>query len=374
MIDMLVLRCSFTDQVNLSVKDLSIPLEASIDPVNGEVYSHRHNWESIPSSNDSLAFKVFDYYLKEDRHFYIEIKASPAKLMQGHNVFGSDDINACSMSLINTLLDQYPDLFSLLNMDTWTVEQVDVTYHSFADTESNALRFVNALSNVSNGQTKSRTGYDGTVYFGKKNSRIRKIKVYCKNKEVLHRIDEMKRKGDPKGLLKYHNHDLVTYTQGMIRWEVTLKARWFERNNINNKLQNFIKEFNPKEAWMKAISPIFDALDGEVMKIINDEKVKILLRNSLQKTTKTGKTSYTLADSVYRTYRTIKAEGFVEAKSIMPVRTFQLHINHILSSVGYSKAQLQSMTGQGLMGEVIPFTRFISVDFSSQFPEWHKAA
>jgi len=374
MIDMLVLRCSFSDQVDLSVKDLPIPLEASIDPANGEVYSHRHNWESIPSSNDSLAFKVFDYCLKDDRRFYIEIKASPAKLMQGHNVFGVDDVGRCSMSLIDVLFNKYPDLFALLNMDSWTVEEVDVTYHSFADCEANALRFVNALSSVSNGQTKSRTGYDGTVYFGKKNSRIRKIKVYCKKKEVLHRMGEMRRKGDPRDLLKHHNDDLLGYTEGMIRWEVTLKSRWFERNNISNKLENFIKEFNPKNAWQNATKTIFDALEGHVMKTINDEKIKILLRNSLQRTTKTGKVSFTLADSVYRTYRTIKAEGFVEAKTIIPYRTFNIHINHLRDSVGFSKAQLQSMKGQGLMGEVIPFTRFISVDFSSQFPEWYRAA
>jgi len=374
MIDKLALRCFFSNEEDLTVRDLPIPLEASIDPDTNEVYSHRHHWESIPSSNDSLAFKVFDYDLKDGRQFFIEIKASPAKLMQGHNVFGTDDLGVCALSLIDVLGSKYPELIGLLDMATWSVSEVDVTYHSFADTQTNAVKFINALGNVSNGQTKARTGFDGTVYFGKKNSRLKKIKVYAKKKEVDHRIDEMVRRGDPKDLLKHYDDALLNYSNAMIRWEVTFKSRWFERNKIDNKLENFIKEFNPKDAWLKAIKPIFDALEGKEMKIINDDKVKMKLRKSLQKTTKSGNISYTLADSVYRTYRTIKAEGFVEAKLIMPVRTFQLHINHILSAVGYSKAQLQSMTGQGLMGEVIPFARFISVDFTSQFPEWHKAA
>jgi len=372
MIDMFVLRCCFKDDDNLLIKDLPIPLEASIDPETNEAYSHRHKWESIPSSHDSLAFKVFDYDLKDGRNFYIEIKGSPAKLMQGHNVFGTDSLGPCALSLIKVLGDKYPELLEMLDISSWTVEEVDVTYHSYADSQSNAVRFVNALGNVSNGQTKARTGFDGTVYFGKRNSRLKKIKVYAKKKEVDYRVDEMVRKGDPKDLLKHYHDDLLNYSNAMIRWEVTLKSRWFERNKIDNKLENFIKEFNPKEAWSKAIKPIFDALEGKEMKIINDEKVKFNLRNSLQKTTKTGKISFTLADSVYRTYRTIKAEGFTEAKSIIPYRTFNLHINHLRNGVGFSKAQLQSMEGQGLMGEVIPFTRFIGVDFASQFPVWAK--
>jgi II/X family phage/plasmid replication protein len=99
MIDKLVLRCDFL-RVRGGLGDdrwpdfqlaaLGIPLEQSID-AEGQVYNTRHPWESIPSSYEGMAFKVFDHRFDPLDKFYIEIKASPAKLMQGHNVYGSSD-------------------------------------------------------------------------------------------------------------------------------------------------------------------------------------------------------------------------------------------------------------------------------------------
>jgi II/X family phage/plasmid replication protein len=267
MIDMLILRCCFADEDNLTIKDLPIPKEASICPEDGEVFNHRHQWETIPSSHDSLAFKVFDYDLKDGRNFYIEIKASPAKIMQGHNVFGTDDIGKCCFALIECLGNKYPDLLALLNMDSWTVEGIDVTYHSFADSQTNCVKFINSLANISNGQTKASSAFGSTTYFGKKNSRIKKIKVYSKKEELLFRRDQIKKKGDPRGILQYYTEDLINYTNAMIRWEVSFKARWFERRKISNNMMKFIKEFDPKSSWVEAMSPIFKALEGKQGKL-----------------------------------------------------------------------------------------------------------
>jgi II/X family phage/plasmid replication protein len=35
---------------------------------------------------------------------YVQIKASPAKLLQGHNVFGSDNLESGAMEMIGFLL------------------------------------------------------------------------------------------------------------------------------------------------------------------------------------------------------------------------------------------------------------------------------
>ncbi|BCX89518.1 hypothetical protein MIN45_P1891 [Methylomarinovum tepidoasis] len=372
MIDMLVLRCWFRDQEELTVKDLPIPLEASIDPGSGDVYAHRHRWEQIPSSHDTLAFKVFDYDLKDGRRFYIEIKASPAKIMQGHNVFGTDDVGKCAYALIECLFNRYPDLFDLLDYSTWSVHQVDVTYHSFADSEENAVRFIHALANVSNGQTKPRSGYESTTYFGKKRSRLKKIKVYAKHTELLQRLRDIERKGDPHKVLQYYGPRLIEYTKGMIRWEVSLYARWLERRGISTNLFEFIKQFDPKAAWTDATKDIFAAMRGREMRVIRDDDVRKKLRQHLKRTTRSGRPSYTLADSVYRTYRTIKAEGFDEARALIPYRTFHRHIQLLMASVGISKAHLMQMKGQGLECEVVPFVRYVKVEFGRQFPDWYE--
>ena len=185
---------SETQKDQLKLSDLKIPLEASLD-VDGEQLSTVHKWEKIPSSYAHMAFKVFDFRGSSNadmQDFFIEIKASPAKLMQGHNLYGSDHLGDCAYPMIELLYKTYPEVFEYLDPESWTVEQVDVTYHSWCKTENEALQFVNALQNVSNGQTRARTGFAGTVYFGKSNSRIKKIKVYVKLLEVLNFMAKLK--------------------------------------------------------------------------------------------------------------------------------------------------------------------------------------
>ncbi|MGS5638480.1 phage/plasmid replication protein, II/X family, partial [Acinetobacter baumannii] len=48
-----------------------------------------HPYESVPTHYTGMAMKVFFDTSYEP---YVQIKASPAKLLQGHNVFGSDNI------------------------------------------------------------------------------------------------------------------------------------------------------------------------------------------------------------------------------------------------------------------------------------------
>jgi II/X family phage/plasmid replication protein len=245
MIDKLVLRCAFSDQLMLKIESLNIPMEASIT-AEGEVYDLRHAWERIPSSFAPMAFKVFDFRdsAKEGEAF-VEIKASPAKLMQGHNVFGSDDIKLCALSLIELLAETYPLCFSELDQKTWEVVEVDITYFSRLKDQRETHQFINALQNVSSGQTKSRTGYCGTAYFGKKNSRLKSIKVYDKEGEVREYLKKLEKQGDTSDLLRFYTPELIDFTKGMVRWEVTLKKRWFERRHIPTKLTKLIHEFNP---------------------------------------------------------------------------------------------------------------------------------
>ena len=154
MIDKLVLRCTFSDQLMIRIESLNIPMEASIT-AEGEVYGLRHAWERIPSSYAPMAFKAFDFRdSMKDGSAFIEIKASPAKLMQGHNVFGSDDVKLCALSLIELLAETYPLCFSELNQETWEVVEVDITYFSKLKDQRETTQFINALQNVSSGQTK----------------------------------------------------------------------------------------------------------------------------------------------------------------------------------------------------------------------------
>lgn len=383
MIDMLVLRCNFAQVVSgnkthwpdFKLNELKIPLEQSIDR-DGNVSNTRHAWETIPSSYSGLAFKVFDFRYNALDAFYIELKGSPAKLTQGHNIFGSDDIYDCAFAMMELFFTAYPDMVPYLDIESLSLAQIDLTYTSTAPNGTDARAFVNALQQVSAGHTKSRTGYDGTAYFGKKNSRLKKIKVYCKHAEVLETMKKNEKKPNGKQLNAIYTPELLEYSKNIIRWEVSLYHRYFERLGISTKLKNMFKlnSFRPerlKEYWENATKDLFNALQGQEMKVVKDDEVKAKLRAKFSKTSaKTGKTSTVLADSVFRTYRDICRDGWNIALQHMSKRNFDRHIK-MLTECGLSRAALQNMTGMNQGAEIIPFVRFIQVDFGAQYPDWY---
>lgn len=376
MIDKLVLRCDFRKSyIDFDLEALEIPLQASIDEV-GDTHSLRHSWERIPSSFHHLAFKVF-FNPSNLKHPdpWIEIKASPALLKQGHNVFGSDDLRESALVLIEGLNNQYPVLFAELDQSSWDVVEQDITYHSRAPSQEEAEVFLKYLSNVSNGQTKSRTGYSTTAYFGKRNSRRKKLKVYTKYNQTLVKVDEEERRFNKKlpNKLDVYTDELINWSKGQIRWEGTLKKRWFQDRGIPTKLIDMVKIHDAKSYWIESFKDIFKAFEGKEMKITNDKQIKIKLEEKyFTISSKTNKKSYGAAKAAYRTYRALKADGWDEVFSNM-TSSFYRHIS-MLTSIGLSKAYLQNLSGGELGCNVIPLIRYTYVDFESQFPEWLNTA
>ena len=381
MIDKFVFRCDFLKQFFPSqnrfdfpvfkLHELDIPLEVSLD-ADGDIMNVRHPWERIPSSFEGMAFKVFDTrYKGGNEAFFIEIKASPAKLMQGHNIFGSVDFCDCALRLIILLCSKYPVLASKLDFSSWYLAQIDITYSSRAKNDKEAKRFINALGKVSSGQTKSQTGYDGTAYFGKKNSRLKKIKVYAKHPEVLETIKKNEKKKDA---FEY-SAQLLDFSKGLIRWEVSLYHRYFERLGISCDLSDIIESgsFSAeylRNYWRLSTADLFKALKGQEMKVVDNNAVLDALRAQFSRTSeKTGKTSTAFADSVFRTYLNLRRDGWENVKDSMVRNNFQVHVR-TLCECGLSRAALQNMNGLDDGSKIVSFAEFMQVNFDAQHPDW----
>lgn len=381
MIDKLVLQCEFLKvgyparYPGFYLAELGVPLEQSINR-DGQVFKTRHPWESIPSSYESMAFKIFDNRYDGLDKFYIEIQASPAKLMQGHNIYGSLDFYDCCQHLIDLLCVTYPQLVPHLDFETWKLRQIDITFSSRAKDDNEARAFINAIQNVSYGQTKCRTGYDGTAYFGKKNSRLKKIKVYSKPAEVRETIRKNATLPDGELLNEVYTPPVLEFAVGLIRWEVSLYHRYFERLGLSTRLDDIFlhNTFAPNHLitfWQVATLDLFNALKGQTMKVINDTEIKDALRAQFSKVGKTGKVSTVLADSAFRTYRDIRRDGWLISRDSMNTRTFDRHVK-MLTECGLSRAALQNMSGLNDGADIIPFVRFIEVDFGAQHPGWYQ--
>jgi II/X family phage/plasmid replication protein len=338
-----------------------------------------HPYESLPTHYTGMAVKVF---FDSQYEPYVQIKASPAKLLQGHNVFGSDDIEQGAFEMLGYLSEAYPTLTSMLHVPSAWVSHIDVTYSARVSDQNTAKNILNFLSNVSNGQTRlSNKRYESSVYWGGQTSRLINHKCYLKHDEFLAQFENQKmlaKKNDKSAIRVVEvmsDQRLINWTIGLIRFESRMKKRWLERNNIPSNLFDLIKLQRKfpnilQTLWTKATSNIFDALRGQTMKITDDLSVLKAIENSEIVLTNSGKVSHTKVRNLFSMYCLIREKGIDELKSTYSTRSFYRLIND-LCECGFSKAYLQNLH-DNKSKNVIPFMKLVEVNFNHQFPDWYE--
>lgn len=346
----------------------------------GEVHNSAlfHPYESVPTHFTGMAMKVFFDSAYEP---YVQIKASPAKLLQGHNVFGSDNIEQGAMEMIGFLHEAYPVLARMLDWSKAWVSHIDVTYSARLKDQNTAHKVLDFLGNVSNGQTRiSKKAYDTSRYWGGATSRLLNHKCYLKHDEFLAQFAEQQqlaKKMDKSAMRVVEimsDQRLIDWTIGLLRFESRLKKRWLERNGIPTNLFELIRfqKQNPyllQTLWTKATHSIFQALRGQTMKLTDDKSVLEAIERSEIVLTKSGKVSHTKVRNLFAMYCLIREKGITELKANYSKTSFHRLISD-LCLCGFSKAYLQNLHTEKA-NNIIPFVKLIEIDFNQQLPEWY---
>ncbi len=371
----------------VDLRTLGIPLAGVVTHEGGDVHVDelRHPWESLASSFTPLAFKVFHREFSKRLMPGVEIKASPAKLLQGHNVFGPTSIRKGAEVMLLWLQLGYPKLFDLLDVPATEVYSFDATYSARLPDQKTALQVIQFMTGVTNGQTKNRgDNYQTTAYWGAKDSRIKRLKAYLKHVEFELQREEMRRK------MKYNlsaartyrvmsDPRLLEWVKYLLRFEATVMRRWLERRKVPTRLIDLMAYQEKlagegrcfiQECWQEATKDIFAALEGMTMRLVDDEKVLAALIAKHSKITKSGKRSESYARNLFRTYRSLKDHGWEETLSSMSRPSFYRHVADI-RECGLSKAALQKLQHNDRTNNVVPLLRFVQVDFSAQRPGWY---
>lgn len=334
-------------------------------------------YESLPSSFSGMSVKLFDRLPHSDP--YLEIKASPAKLMQGHNVYGSDSIEDCSFEMLGLLFESMPEVIPFLNLALIQVRHIDITYSSRVSHEALVPKVIDYMTRIRNGQTKptKEKKFSTTAYWGGENSRLLQLKVYGKYAELLHQSDQFRRKAKSGCkqsqfiLDTVYTPELFEYSKTLMRWEARIKARKLERLGIPINLIDMINHQleNPKmlfDLWRNSFSPIFATFEGEAMPYANDDQIYEMLKEKLYRITPSGKKSYTRANNAMNFFHLIRDIGLEQVKQRYNARTFYDNLKN-LTDAGLSVAWLRNIhTDQ--KGVVIPLVKFCEVDFSQQCP------
>lgn len=408
MIDLLKLSVPFKDEFLTRTTELSGRSTAYIDldecsrrgltmsarsyeyEVRGDllVTGLTHPYTSLPSSYTSLAFKIWQGAANNDAH--IELKCSPAKLLQGHNVFGTECLETCASEMLGTFCGALPEIADMCDIHRTDLEWIDATYSARVNTEHEARQVIDALKHVSNRQLRASTNSkDTTAYWNKSNGktqagRHKELKAYLKHPEFQAQLKSLRKQfanGD-KSILPLisvmEDSRLQQFSENLIRFEGRAKQRFLERMNIPRNLFDAIryqKKFESENnqsliqyLWSEMFKDLFEALDGQKMKVYSDEQVLKKLRMAYQRVTPKGNVSYTKADKIYGFYRRITNEGYQNVYKTMASSTFDRQLKDLMA-IGFSKAQLQNMSSDE--SNIVPLIQVINVDFAQQRPDWY---
>ncbi|EBU3128604.1 DNA replication protein [Salmonella enterica] len=370
--------------LRLTARDVEFEISGDL-----QVTGLSHPYESLPSHFSSLAVKVHQgTHLAPPR---VELKASPAKLLQGHNVFGPTDVSLCADALFTPFCEVMPLLADYLDFENTDIAKIDCTFSARLKTINQTRQAVDILRNVSNGQTKvTKTtrsqNYDSTVYFNETSYWVRR-KIYLKHLELLADLErckkELRSKPNDESLKRrinvLSNPDLIEWAALLVRFEASFFPRKLYDLNIPTKLLDLISYQSEYERdgrnliydmWSAGFNELFESFKGTVMNIYDDEKIFELLKATYYSTTPKGNITYSKAQRIFGFYRRLVNEGYDEVFKTLPRRTFYDNIN-LLIAAGISKAQLQNLQADK-SNNVVPLVQLITVDFSKQYPDWYE--
>ena len=340
-----------------------------------------HPYERIPSWASGMAVKVFHRPTKTFP--YVEIKASPAKLLQGHNVYGTTNFELCLLEMLSLLAISLPKLWNMLDQEHSFISSLDVTYSIKADTQQIADQFIAFASSLSGGQTKSGEVYPTTAYFGKKTSKHKRLKIYLKYYEVLENLKKLKKENannrNDEAIKINSDQDLINYCKGLIRCEATIKKRFLMNRGIPTnivKLKKYIEKYNQEHdisfiqaLHEQAFKDIYKLFKGGKLMNYDDESILKQLKNTHIKINKRGKADHSLALRAFRFYRSIAAESFKEVKETTPASTFYRNLS-LLKDANIPLAHLQNL--HKVKSNVVPLIQLVKMDYSDQAPSNYK--
>jgi II/X family phage/plasmid replication protein len=280
--------------ITLEAKTVTYTQSASFDKY--EISDLRHPYETLPTSYTGMAFKIFQG--TPNRPACVEIKASPAKIIQGHNVYGSTCIHLGSSEMLMALYHVLPEFYEMLDVENTLLDLIDCTFSARLKNENQVKQVIEQLKNISNKQMRTavRNEHETTCYFSR-NSRHVDRKAYGKGFEFQRQLADLRSKKE-QGCNSYDHvievmscPHLQNFAQNLLRLEAGAKRRYLDEFLIPKKLVDAIKfqtEYEKDgnclitDIWKRAFNPLLEALKGQKMNIFNDDEVHTQLKQQIK--------------------------------------------------------------------------------------------
>jgi II/X family phage/plasmid replication protein len=167
----------------------------------------------------------------------LEVSGNPAKFLQGHNLFGTDDLPGLCRAFLLAVCARIghqltPSELEALDAGRITLTRIDSTQSWDFGSLPRALNVIRSLASQGYFAYRGRGSMtrEGTVYWNQRSRRLAG-KAYAKGHELqAHAL--------PVDLAERSR--LVELAQGLVRFEFTLRSMWLKRKDLH-VLQNWGK-------------------------------------------------------------------------------------------------------------------------------------
>ena len=161
----------------------------------------------------------------------IELSGSPAKFLQGHNAFGSDDVVQLGAAMIRRALGFLgvpltDDETRAVDEGRYELLRVDVNYSYRTGSRSRCLAWIRAAEQHGYLQHRGRGMLKGTTVVWGAKSRHWQLKAYCKGQEI-----EAAKHGLPAELV--HRSELSSWCDDKLRIEAQFNARYLKELQLH---------------------------------------------------------------------------------------------------------------------------------------------
>lgn len=159
----------------------------------------------------------------------LEISGNPVKFLQGHNLFGTSDLQGLVSAFVRAVyarIGYQPSEAELAAIDQgkcW-LTRIDVNRNADFGTKPRALNAIRALSECSHLSHRGRGSLvaEGTCYWGQR-SRYFSLKAYAKGVELQkHKLPDT----------LPNRNQLIGYSEGIVRREATIWVRELRRRGL----------------------------------------------------------------------------------------------------------------------------------------------
>lgn len=194
----------------------------------------------------------------------IEVSGNPVKWLQGHNLFGTNDLKALIWAFFNELL-KIPELklkpslqqLHAIKSGKLTISRIDINETWFLNSREEVLAWLEAAGQKMRLKHRGAGQFKGdTLYFGK-NSRRWSIKCYSKGDEI-----NSKKSNFPDAL---RTPEMLAYADRALRLELTLRS-----NQLREWLLHDVSHWNADTGKMLLLGLIKGLEMSSNMRLTDD--------------------------------------------------------------------------------------------------------